>query len=65
MTPAAYRDHLTRLGFRQEEAGEYFGFSKRTGQTWAAEGPPLAVAMALAGAKDRKELDRLKKKVER
>ena len=41
-------------------AGEFFGASSRSGQRWASEGPPKAVAMVLiAVGKDRKKLFRL------
>jgi hypothetical protein len=47
MTPDEYRRYLARLQLTQQEAGEFFGASARTGQRWAINGPPLAVAMLL------------------
>ena len=63
MTPEAYRRRLEALGLTQEAAGELFGTSRRSGQRWASEGPPLAVSMVLlAVGKDRAAFDRLQKK---
>lgn len=62
MKPSVYRAHIGTLGLTQEGAGEAFGVSPRSGQRWAAKGPPLAVSMALlAVGKDRTLLDRLRK----
>jgi hypothetical protein len=36
MSPDAYRKRLTSLDLTQEQAGELFGASARTGQRWAA-----------------------------
>lgn len=60
MTPAEYRDHLARLNLTQEQAGEFFGGSKRTGQRWAKKGPPLPVAMLLRAGLSRAQLERLR-----
>lgn len=60
MTPEAYRKRIADLGLTQEAAGELLGFTGRTGQKWAAEGPPKAIAMLLlAIGNDRDKLDRL------
>jgi predicted RNA polymerase sigma factor len=62
MSPEDYRARIARLSLTQEAAGELFGFTGRTGQTWAAEGPPVAVAMILlAVGRDRAGLDRLRR----
>ena len=47
MSPDAYRKRLASLDLTQEQAGELFGAGARTGQRWAAEGPPLPVAIVL------------------
>lgn len=66
MTRETYLEQLERLELNQENAGEYFGASARTGQRWASEeGPPLAVAMALLAAKNRQALDRLRERARR
>lgn len=63
MSPEAYRARIETLGLTQEAAGELFGASARSGQRWAAEGPPVAVSIALlAVGGDRSLLDRLRKK---
>jgi hypothetical protein len=59
MTPAEYLEHLSRLGLTQEAAGEFFGASKRTGQRWAAEGPPLVVAALLRSGLSLDKLDEM------
>jgi phage terminase Nu1 subunit (DNA packaging protein) len=41
MSPDAYCKRFTSLNLTQEQAGELFGASARTGQRWAAGGPPL------------------------
>lgn len=63
MSPEAYRTRIEALGLTQEAAGELFGTSRRSGQRWASEGPPMAVSMVLLTVgKDRAALDRLQKK---
>lgn len=47
MTPAQYKAAIKTLGFNQEEAGEWLGVSARTGQNYAAKGPPEPVAKLL------------------
>ena len=60
MSPEAYRKRIADLGLTQEAAGELLGVTGRTGQKWATEGPPKAVAMLLLlVGKDRAALDRL------
>lgn len=65
MTPETYRSLIAALGLSQEAAGEIFGATGRTGQNWAASGPPIPVAMVLlAVGNDRAALDRLAARVE-
>ena len=60
MTAEEYRARIATLGLSQEAAGEMFGATGRTGQTWAANGPPVPVAMVLVlVGEDRKKLDRV------
>ena len=60
MSPDAYRKRLASLDLTQEQAGELFGASARSGQRWAAEGPPLPVAIVLLlVGNDRAKLDRV------
>ncbi len=59
MSPESYRARIARLGLTQEAAGELLGVTGRTGQTWAADGPPLAVAMLLLAVDSRAELEEL------
>ena len=47
MTPEQYKDAIQALGLSQERAGEWLGVSGRTGQNYAAKGPPEAVAKLL------------------
>ena len=47
MTPHQYKTALKSLGLSQEAAGVWLGVSKRTGQNYAAKGPPEAVAKLL------------------
>ena len=47
MNAKAYRKRLEALGLTQERAGELLGYTGRTGQAWAADGPPKVVAMLL------------------
>lgn len=47
MTPAQYRTAIARLGLSQEAAGRWLGVSERTGQNYAAKGPPEPVAKLL------------------
>jgi hypothetical protein len=56
MTPTEYRARIAALGLTQEAAGELFGVSGRTGQTWATHGPPKAVAMVLLAVGSRRKL---------
>lgn len=60
MTPEEFRKWIAALELTQEEAGKLLGGSPRSGQRWAAEGPPQTVAMLLlcVGA-NRRKLDRL------
>ena len=44
MTPAQYRAAIRTLGLSQEAAGVALGYSPRSGQRFAASGPPAAVA---------------------
>lgn len=63
MSPEAYRARIEALGLTQEAAGELFGTSRRSGQRWAHDGPPLAVSMVLlVVGKDLAALNRLQKK---
>ena len=57
MTPATYKAHLKRLGLHQEAAAELMGYAPRSGQYWAAQGPPMAVAMLVAVAPNRAWLE--------
>jgi len=60
-----YRKRIAALGLTQEQAGELFGATGRTGQRWASDGPPKAVAMLLLDVRlDRCKLDRLAKRAE-
>lgn len=47
MTPKQYKAAIETLGLSQEAAGEWLGQSPRTGQNYAAKGPPEPVAMLL------------------
>jgi len=47
VTPAQYKATIKVLGLNQEEAGEWLGVSARTGQNYAAKGPPEPVAKLL------------------
>lgn len=47
MTGEQYKKAIERLGLTQEQAGEWLGVTGRTGQNYAAKGPPEAVAMLL------------------
>ena len=47
MTPRQYRAALGQLGLSQEAAGELLGASRRSGQNWAAKGPPPAEAILI------------------
>lgn len=62
MTAQKYRELIASLELTQQQAGVLLGFSERTGQRWATDGPPLVVAMLLHAVDDRKALDRLRKK---
>ena len=64
MSPDAYRKRLASLDLTQEQAGEVFGASARSGQRWAAEGPPLPVAVVLLlVGNDRAKRDRVADKL--
>jgi len=66
MTPSSYRARIAELGLTQVQAGELFGVTGRTGQTWAKDGPPKAVAMVLITiGNDRRLLDKLSRRSER
>ncbi len=45
MKPATYRKAIKRLGLSQVRAGKLVGRDGRTGQRWAATGPPPEVAI--------------------
>ncbi len=47
MTPNQYKAAIKALGLSQEAAGVWLGVSKRTGQNYAAKGPPEPVAKLL------------------
>lgn len=47
MTPNQYKAAIKTLGLSQERAGEWLGVSPRTGQNYAAKGPPEPVAKLL------------------
>lgn len=47
MTPARYKAILKLFGLTQEGAGQWLGVSPRTGQNYALNGPPRAVAILL------------------
>lgn len=48
MTRKQYLAALDELGFSQVGAAAVWGVSPRTAQAYAAEGPPPAVALAIA-----------------
>jgi DNA-binding transcriptional regulator YiaG len=48
LTPDAYRNALEALGLSQVKAARLLGVNDRTSRTWAAEGAPPSVAVALA-----------------
>ena len=47
MTPTQYRAAIDRVGPSQVGAARFFGANTRTGQRWAADGPPPPVAVCL------------------
>lgn len=47
MTPKQYKAAIEKLNLSQERAGVWLGVSKRTGQNYAAKGPPEPVAKLL------------------
>lgn len=47
MTPKQYKAIIEELGLTQEAAGEWLGVSARTGQNYAAKGPPEPIAKLL------------------
>jgi DNA-binding transcriptional regulator YiaG len=47
MTPKQYKAIIESLGLSQQAAGVWLGVSKRTGQNYAAKGPPEPVAKLL------------------
>jgi hypothetical protein len=61
MTADDYKRRIAALELTQEAAGELFGATGRTGQTWATSGPPKPVAMVLLAVG--KLLDRLARQV--
>lgn len=56
VSPVVYIKHLERLHLTQEEAGEIFGASGRTGQRWVVDGAPFPVVMILSMFKTKKSL---------
>jgi hypothetical protein len=44
VTSKQYREAIAKLGLSQEAAGKWLGVSGRTGQNYAAKGPPEAAA---------------------
>ncbi len=63
MNSEEYRRRIAVLGLTQEQAGELFGVTGRTGQQWAKDGPPRAVSMVLiAVGSSRGRLETLLKK---
>jgi hypothetical protein len=40
MTPEQYKELIRRFGLTQQGAGLFFGRCRRSGQYWAAKGPP-------------------------
>ena len=40
MIPTQYRAAIDRVGLSQVGAARFFGANTRTGQRWAADGPP-------------------------
>ena len=66
MNSEAYKKRLAALELTQVDAGKLLGVTGRTGQNWAAHGPPKAVAMLLvAVGRDRGRLERLARRCER
>jgi DNA-binding transcriptional regulator YiaG len=47
MSPKQYKAIIEQLGLSQQRAGEWLGVSARTGQNYAAKGPPEPVAKLL------------------
>lgn len=47
MTAAQYKKAIADLGMSQAVASDWLGVSPRTGQRYAADGPPEAVAKLL------------------
>lgn len=47
MSPKQYKIIIEQLGLSQERAGQWLGVSARTGQNYAAKGPPEPVAKLL------------------
>jgi len=47
MSPTQYKAAIKALGLSQEGAGDWLGVSARTGQNYAAKGPPEPVAKLL------------------
>jgi hypothetical protein len=48
MAPAQFRKAISELRLSQEESGEFFGYSPRTGQRWANDETPVPVSVAIA-----------------
>ena len=47
MSPTQYKAAIKALGLSQEAAGDWLGVTGRTGQNYAAKGPPEPVAKLL------------------
>ena len=47
MTRTQYRSAIALVGLSQVGAARFFGANTRTGQRWAANGPPPPVAVCL------------------
>jgi hypothetical protein len=47
MTGEQYKRAIDKLGMTQQQAGEWLGVTGRTGQNYAAKGPPEPVAKLL------------------
>jgi hypothetical protein len=45
MKPKRFRSAIAAIGLTQQESGEYFGHSKRTGQSWALGTSPIPLAV--------------------
>jgi hypothetical protein len=66
MNRTKYLYELKRLGLTQQQAGVALDVSSRTGQRWAAKGPPAIVAAILIMVDgDRHKLEVLMKQARR